>query len=77
MPAALDRDHQPAQNNSLVDNSMWDEMSDCSAEVPSENDERGNGKDRQNMNAAAYQPRRYNEPYKKAASLLKKEESKM
>ena len=63
------------QMNSLADNENWDEMSDCSAEVPSEHDDIDVAVDDSN-NAAYYQPKKYEENYHKASKLLAREEKK-
>ena len=59
-----ERKDQQVAMNSLADNANWDEMSDCSAEVPEEQEEE------MTNNAASYQPKRYNENYHKASKLL-------
>ena len=64
-------------------------MSDCSAEVPSEHEEDERKNDEVNddnvhaavnfkysVNAADYQPKKYNESYHKASKLLSREERK-
>lgn len=54
-------------------------MSDCSAEVPSEHEDDDRNNDEvndENVNAADYQPKKYNESYHKASKLLSREESK-
>ena len=59
-----ERKEQQMAMNSLAENADWDEMSDCSAEVPEEQEEE------KANNAASYQPKRYNENYHKASKLL-------
>ena len=59
-----ERKEQQVAMNSLAENADWDEMSDCSAEVPEEQEEE------MANNAASYQPKRYNENYHKASKLL-------
>ena len=59
-----ERKEQQVPINSLAENADWDEMSDCSAEVPDEQEEE------MANNAASYQPKRYNENYHKASKLL-------
>ena len=56
--------------NSLIENGEWEEMSDCSAEIPSENEEEIRSSTK---GAAGYQPQKYSAKYKDAADLLKSE----
>jgi len=48
-------------------------MSDCSAEVPSENE---NDEDSHDTGAVDYKPQKYSEKYHKGSRLLQREEKK-